>query len=290
MPNVQRKSDGATIVKRVLQQLHKGHPGVERMRSITRQYVYWPNIDEDVSKLVKACNACADVVKTDRKTNLESWPVPKKPWQRIHLDYAGPIKGQYYLILVDSFSKWPEVIQTKDITSVATLRMLRGVFARFGAPETLVTDNGTQFTSEQLEKFCHDNAILHLKTAPFHPQSNGLAERFVDTFKRALRKISAKGGTVDEAIDTFLLCYRSTPCRNAPDLPLKSYLADPCESLSSYCVHQLCSVRKLTRVKRNNLTESTVQKLDIINRKIPSGRNRSGVINGTGKLERLLNE
>lgn len=61
------------------------------------------------------------------------------------------------------------------------------------------------------------NGIAHLKTAPFHPQSNGQAERFVDTFKRSLKKISAGGETLDEAIDTFLLCYRSTPCRSAPD-------------------------------------------------------------------------
>ncbi|XP_058449437.1 uncharacterized protein K02A2.6-like [Malaya genurostris] len=168
--------------KRVLQQLHKGHPGVERMRSIARQYVFWPNIDDDVAKTVGKCNDCASVAKTDRKTNLESWPSPEKSWQRVHLNYAGPVGGQYYLILVDAFSKWPEVIQTKDITTAVTLRMLRGIFARFGYPETLVTDNGTQFTSEQFESFCCSNAFIHLRAALFHPQSNG-----------------------------------STPCRNAPD-------------------------------------------------------------------------
>ncbi|XP_053681613.1 uncharacterized protein K02A2.6-like [Sabethes cyaneus] len=202
--------------KRVLQQLHKGHPGVERMRSIARQYVYWPNIDEDVTRTVSTCNDCARVAKTDRKTLLSSWPTPEKAWQRVHLDYAGPMSGQYYLILVDSFSKWPEVIQTKDITTAATIRLLRGIFARFGAPETLVTDNGTQFTSEQFASFCTTNAIQHLRTAPFHPQSNGLAERFVGTFKSTVRKIKTEGKTMEEAIDMFLLCYRSTPCRHAP--------------------------------------------------------------------------
>ncbi|XP_055589902.1 uncharacterized protein K02A2.6-like [Uranotaenia lowii] len=202
--------------KRVLQQLHKGHPGIERMRSVARQYVYWPNIDEDIAKLVRACHECASVAKTDRKTDLKSWPTPEKPWQRLHLDYAGPVDGYYYLVLVDSYSKWPEIVRTKEITTTATLRMLRGIFARFGVPETLVSDNGTQFTSYQFERFCDTNAIMHLKTAPFHPQSNGLAERFVDTFKRSFKKIIAGGEALDEAIDTFLLCYRSTPCRSAP--------------------------------------------------------------------------
>ncbi|XP_065095462.1 uncharacterized protein K02A2.6-like [Ochlerotatus camptorhynchus] len=129
----------------------------------------------DIEHLVQTCNECSSVAKTDRKTCLESWPAPEKPWQRIHLDDAGPMDGWYYFILVDAYTKWPEVVQTKDITSAATLRILRNIFARFGFPETVVSDNGTQFTSEVFEAYCESNAILHLKTAPYHPQSNGLA-------------------------------------------------------------------------------------------------------------------
>ncbi|XP_055615172.1 uncharacterized protein K02A2.6-like [Toxorhynchites rutilus septentrionalis] len=207
----------SVLRKKVLVELHKGHPGIERMRSLARQYVYWPHIDKDIERLVQTCNECSSVAKTDRKTNLESWPVPEKPWQRLHLDYAGPMDGWYFLILVDAYTKWPEVVRTKDITSAATIRILHDISARFGSPETLVTDNGTQFTSEMFEAYCEFNAILHLKTAPFHPQSNGLAEKFVDTFKRTLKKITAGGETLQDAINTFLQCYRSTPCRTAPE-------------------------------------------------------------------------
>lgn len=83
-------------------------------------------------------------------------------------------------------------------------------------PEVLVTDNGPQLTSDTFEEFCEANGIMHLKTAPFHPQSNGQAERFVDTFKRTVKKIQAGGVGLDEALDIFLTCYRSTPCRSAP--------------------------------------------------------------------------
>ncbi|XP_055605612.1 uncharacterized protein K02A2.6-like [Uranotaenia lowii] len=203
--------------KRVLQLLHKGHPGVERMRSIARNNVYWPGIDDDITQLVRSCDECASVAKTNPKTNLASWPTPANPWQRVHMDYAGPIDGWYFLILVDAFSKWPEVVPTKRITTEATLAILRGIFARFGMPETLVSDNGRQFVSEQFERFCDQNGIQHLKTPPFHPQSNGLAERFVDTFKRTLKKITVGGEAFAEAINTFLLVYRSTPCRSAPE-------------------------------------------------------------------------
>ncbi|XP_058448351.1 uncharacterized protein K02A2.6-like [Malaya genurostris] len=202
---------------RVLHQLHKGHPGVERMRSLARNYVYWPGIDEQIAQVVRSCNKCAEAAKTNSKTKLESWPLPQQPWQRVHCDFAGPVDGIYYLIVVDAYSRWPEVIPTKRITTAATLTMFREIFSRHGMPETLITDNGTQFTSENFESYCTNNGILHLKTPPYHPQSNGLAERFVDTFKRTLRKIMTGGESLREAIDTFLLCYRSTPCRSAPE-------------------------------------------------------------------------
>ncbi|XP_062558351.1 uncharacterized protein K02A2.6-like [Armigeres subalbatus] len=138
---------------RVLRVLHKGHPGVERMRSIARNYVYWPGIDEQINHRVRTCVECSRAAKTNSKTNMESWPTPEKPWQRIHADYAGPVDGNYYLIVVDAFSKWPEVISTKRITTSATVAMFREIFSRNGMPETLVTDNGTQFTSEDFEAF-----------------------------------------------------------------------------------------------------------------------------------------
>ncbi|XP_062551039.1 uncharacterized protein K02A2.6-like [Armigeres subalbatus] len=203
-----------TLQQKVIQQLHRGHPGIDRMRSLARSYVYWPNIDEQITDLVRTCQQCASVAKSDPKTKLQSWPIPEKPWQRVHVDFSGPLNDTYFLLVVDSFSKWPEVIPTKRITTAATIASLRKIFGRFGMPEVLVTDNGAQLTSDAFEGFCETNGIMHLKTAPFHPQSNGQAERFVDTFKRTVKKIQA--GDLDEALDIFLSCYRSTPCKSTP--------------------------------------------------------------------------
>ncbi|XP_062539027.1 uncharacterized protein K02A2.6-like [Armigeres subalbatus] len=130
---------------------------------------------------------------------MESWPTPEKHWQQIHADYAGPVDGNYYLIVVDAF-----------------MAMFHEIFSRNGMPETLITDNGTQFTSEDFEAFCSNSGILHLKTPPYHPQSNELAERFVDTFKRGIRKITS-GEEHSSMLLTLPLCYCSTPCRSAPE-------------------------------------------------------------------------
>nr|XP_049462951.1 uncharacterized protein K02A2.6-like [Anopheles coluzzii] len=139
------------------------------------------------------------------------WPKTTKPWERVHIDYAGPVDGAYFLIVVDAFSKWPEVMKTITTTTTATISMLRSIFARFGMPEKLVSDNGAQFTSDAFKDYCKQSGIEHIKTPPFYPQSNGQAERFVDTMKRALKKIQSEDISTETALDTFLQTYRSTP-------------------------------------------------------------------------------
>uniref|UniRef100_A0A1Q3EU21 RNA-directed DNA polymerase n=1 Tax=Culex tarsalis TaxID=7177 RepID=A0A1Q3EU21_CULTA len=203
--------------KRCLEQLHRGHPGMVRMKQIARSYVYWPSLDDDIVSYVKACQPCASVARSPPHSPPVPWPKAAGPWQRIHIDFAGPINGDYFLIAVDSFSKWPEVVRTQRISALATIAILRRMFAQLGMPTIIVSDNGTQFTSAEFAEFCASNGIHHTTTAPYHPQSNGQAERFVDTFKRAVKKISEGRGTIEEALDIFLLTYRSTPNRCAPE-------------------------------------------------------------------------
>lgn len=93
--------------------------------------------------------------------------------------------------------------------------MLSSIFARFGAPKQIVSDNGRQFISEEFQTFCNLNGIEHLRTSPYNPMSNGQAERFVDTFKRSMKKLEGEGN-IDEILDTFLKIYRSTPNVNCP--------------------------------------------------------------------------
>jgi hypothetical protein len=193
----------------MLCQLHKGHPGIQRMKALARSYVYWPGIDTEIEQFVRQCQQCGETSKAPTKTLLQSWPRVMKPWTRVHVDFAGPMEGAWYLIMVDAFSKWPEVVQTRSITSQTTINLMRQIFARYGPPETLVTDNGTQFTSVQFATFCEEWGITHLRSPAYHPQSNGQAERFVDTLKRGLLK--QKGEDVEKALQEVLYTYRYTP-------------------------------------------------------------------------------
>lgn len=203
----------ATLRKKILKDFHTGHPGATRMKSLMRSYVYWKSMDTDIESMVKSCKGCALAAKAP-PIQFSPWPKADHPWSRIHVDFAGPLEGNYYLIVVDSFSKWPEVFRCKNPTTDFTISALHELYARFGVVDCLVSDNGTQFTSADFKSFCEDFQVNHITTPTYHPRSNGQAERFVDTLKRALKK--AKGTPSGKALQQFLQVYRITPNESAP--------------------------------------------------------------------------
>ena len=193
----------------LMEELHAEHMGASKMKELARKYFWWPGLDGELESLVRSCPKCLENRDFPKKSPLHPWEWPSVPWHRIHIDYAGPINGTYYLVLVDAHSKWVEIFPTPTITSKATISLLRSCFARFGLPVVLVSDNGTCFTSSEFKEFIELNGIRHVCSAPFHPSTNGLAENMVKTFKSALRHL--KGEEVSIAIDRFLFKYRLTP-------------------------------------------------------------------------------
>ncbi len=154
---------------RVLAELHTGHLGVVRMKAVARSYVWWPGIDTQVEQLSKNCHSCQQTLKAPGPSPLHLWKWPESPWQRIHVDFAGPFEGHMYLVVVDAHYKWPEVCVMDSTTSTKTIQVLRTLFSRYGLPEVLVSDNGPQFTSEEFQTFLKANGVTHTRSAPFHP-------------------------------------------------------------------------------------------------------------------------
>lgn len=133
----------------------------------------------------------------------------------MHVDFAGPFFGAMWLILVDAYSSWPEIVQVSKITTGETIKVLRSIFARMGLPEVLVSDNGPAFKSVEFQLFCENNGIRHVTSPPYNPQSNGIAERMVQTFKKALKTMTGSGSGMNLNLCQFLLRYRSSPQPNS---------------------------------------------------------------------------
>eukprot|EP00795_Rhopilema_esculentum_P009037 gene9037-16680_t len=199
---------------RMLEESHETHQGICRTKAYARSYIWWPNLDSQIEEYLKSCKSCQMFRNKPAQAPLHPWKFPARAWQRIHIDY-GMFDKQMLLIVIDSYSKWIEVHEMS--TSGATIDKLRYIFASYGLPKELVSDNGPQFVSEDFDMFLKRNGIKHTLIPPYHPASNGAAERAVQTVKQALNKMWLDHKRKDTSVTwsrrlaDFLLTYRSTP-------------------------------------------------------------------------------
>ncbi len=199
----------SSLQQKIVQQLHECHFGIVKMKSLARQHVYWPNIDQHIEEIARSCLSCQHQAPNSPSSPLHPWQFPEKVWQRLHIDLAGPFLNRNWLIIMDAHTKWPEVIcMYTNTTSSAIITKLTELFSRFGLPEQIVSDNGRQFISNEFESFLKANHVCHVLSSVYHPRSNGEAERFVRTFKDAMKSSDAP---VDLRLQRFLVAYRNTP-------------------------------------------------------------------------------
>ena len=140
----------------VLLKLHVAHPVMVKMKEVARSRVWWETIDRDIETLVCHCASCQQTRPVPRSARLTPWMWPAKPWHRVHADFANK-EGQDFLVMVDAHSKWPEILPMSSTTAAATIAAFRDVFARFGFPVNVVTDNGPQFISAEFSEFLRRN-------------------------------------------------------------------------------------------------------------------------------------
>ena len=224
--------------QQVLQELHCDHPGVCRMKSVARSYVWWPKLGQDLEQLTSSCVPCQAVKQSPPAMPLHPWIWPSRPWQQIHVDFAGPFLGKMFLLFIDAKSKWPEIHVMTDTTAsktddgyycqqdYQTIKVMRLLFAQFGLPEQLVSDNGPQFVSEESEEFLKAHGVMHLRSTPYHPATNGAVERLVRTFKQSMKAALKSGAstTLQCQLQNFLLSYRTTPHTTTQKTPAVPFL------------------------------------------------------------------
>ena len=175
----------------MLVDLHAEHMGTVRMKALTRLHFWWPKLNDEIELLTKTSKSCQEHSPLPALPHKATQNWASGPWKRLYLDFAGPFKGRMFLIVVDSYSKCLEIFPMTHATSTSTMTSLRQIFATFGLPEHIVTDNGSQFTSYEFKGFLLKSNIKHTCTAPEHPATNGLAERYVGFFENHLMKMES---------------------------------------------------------------------------------------------------
>jgi hypothetical protein len=198
--------------KTVLALAHEGHQGMTRTKARLRLKTWWPTMNSEAEEFIRACHACQLVGSRPRPEPIKSTQLPEGPWTDIAIDLCGPLpNGDQLFVIVDYFSRWPEVIWLKNTSTKTIIRCLESVFQTHGLPETIRSDNGPQFASQEFTAFCDYLNVQHKKGIPYWPQSNGEVERFNETMLKIVKIANAQKQDLKEQLGNFLFQYRTTP-------------------------------------------------------------------------------
>ena len=175
----------------MLSRLHEGHLGTEKCRARARDIMYWPNMSTDIEETVARCATCATYRKRNNKQLMIPHEIPDRPWAKVGADIFS-FKNQEYLVVVDYYSKFPEVEQLTCKTANGVISALRQIFSRHGIPEILFCDN-MPFASHVMASFAEEMGFEIITSSPRYAQSNGQSEKFVGIVKSFMQ--SARGRT-----------------------------------------------------------------------------------------------
>ena len=236
----------------ILERIHEGHLGIVKCQQRARSCVWWPGINSQIKDLVGRCVACLQFRK-NRSEPLIPTPFPDRPWQRLASDLC-ELNGKKYLVVVDYFSRYFEVALCFSTNVTSVTNHLCSIFARHGVPEVLVTDGGPPFNSFKFTQFSERYGFTHIKSSPKFSQSNGEAERTVQTVKQLLKKANVAG------TDPYLamLSYRSTPlsCGYSPaQLLMGRHLRSPLPILPTNLTPKWPPIESVSKFESENRTK-----------------------------------
>lgn len=190
------------------------HPGIRTTRKLVTEKFFWPSMNTDVATWARQCIRCQQC-KVIRHTWSETSNFPPTDrFQHIHVDIVGPLptspQGNRYLVtMIDRVTRWPEAIPTDDITAEAVAKIVyENWITRFGCPIYLTSDQGRQFESQLFAKLLAAMGTKRNRTTPYHPQSNGIVERWHRTLKTALKTRLNNSTWIDE-LPTVLMGLRA---------------------------------------------------------------------------------
>ncbi len=171
----------------ILARIHDCYQGIVKCRERAKCSVWWPSISKHIQETVSTCSVCQAIKHTQRREPLICTPLPSRPWEKVAADIC-QWKKENFLVVVDYFSRYIEIAHLTNISAAATIASLKNIFARWGCPNELITDNGPQFSGTVFANFAKMFDFRHTTTSPHYAQANEEAERAVQTAKQILCK------------------------------------------------------------------------------------------------------
>lgn len=208
---------------RVVDIAHESHQGLVKTKALLREKVWFPSIDKVVEMKVKSCLPCASVTPVTTREPLIMTPLPQGPFQEISIDFA-TFSDTTILVIVDDYSRYPFAEIVSSTSASATIPRLHALFALFGTPVVVKSDNGPPFQSEEFARFASVFGFTHRRVTPLWPRANGEVERFVQTLKKAIKCAQIEGRNWRKEMQQFLASYRTTPHCTTGESPSSLFL------------------------------------------------------------------
>jgi hypothetical protein len=192
-----------------------GHFATDIMFNKIRDRYYWPQMFEDIRSYVQSCDSCQRRGKSKDQQLLNPISI-QSPFHQIGIDFVGPLPrtingNRYIIVAMDYFTKWPEAKPLPRATAEETSNFIYNeIICRHGCPKYLLSDRGTHFNNKIIEELTEKFEIKHLFSSPYHPQTNGLVERFNRTLCESLAKMVNKVEEWDDYIAPILFAYRTS--------------------------------------------------------------------------------
>jgi transposase InsO family protein len=200
-----------SLTEKIIDIAHQGHQGIVKTKALLREKVWFPGIDKAVERKVTNCIPCQACSKKNSPEPLQMSSLPAEPWTEVSIDFADMPMGEHLLVVYDDYSRYPVVTKVSSTSAKVVTKKLEDIFAQFGIPEVVKSDNGPPFQSYDFKQFAQDLNFKHRRVTPLWPQANGGVERFMKTLKKALRCAVAEKRNWREEIPRFLLNYRNSP-------------------------------------------------------------------------------
>lgn len=216
-----------TIQEQVINLAHKGHQGITKTKRLLRDKVWFPNIDSLVEKKVGKCIPCQATTKKSTREPIQSTPLPQYPWQKLSLDFLGPLPNKkYIMVIIDDYSRFPIINIIRSTSSEEVNQTLNRVFTLFGIPEEIKSDNGPPFNSEKFSVYWKNRGCHHRKITPLWPEANGTAERFMKTLEKTIRTAIIERRQWETEVEELLQNYRATPHSTTLKSPASTMFAN----------------------------------------------------------------
>ena len=197
-----------------------GHQGISRTTERIQQQFYWPGMVEDIKHYCRSCDVCQRTIQKGKvgKVPLGRMPLIEQPFQRVNIDLVGPIHpvsdagNRYIVTLIDLATRYPEAKAVPNIETVTVAEALIDICSRVGIPREVLSDMGTQFTSDLMREISRLLSIKQKFCTPYHPLTSGAVERWNGTLKQMLKRMcSERPKDWDRYINALLFAYRETP-------------------------------------------------------------------------------